>query len=343
MNSTNLIIDGSYGEGGGQILRTALALSCVTKKPFKIYNIRKNRPKPGLAQQHLTCILAAKEISSAKVNNAEIRSTCVEFNPNELNCGEFKFDISTAGAVTLVLQAITLPLIFAKSKTKLILKGGTHTNWAPIYDYFKSIFCRMLLKLGVKIESKLIQYGFYPKGGGQILVTVYPVDRLKSINLTDRGRLVSLKGVACVANLGAHIARRERKACMELLKNFNPEIEIRQVHAKCPGTYIFLCANFENSIAGFSRLGERGKPAEVVGEEVAKEFLQYYESGSALDKYMGDQILPYLAVAGGGEYTTCEITRHLLANAWVIEKFLPVKIEIEGKQGEPGKVKVRSK
>ncbi len=341
-----IVIDGSYGEGGGQILRSSLCMSCITGKAFHIYNIRKGRKKPGLMQQHLTSVQAAREISDADVKGAEYGSTELEFRPKTLKSGKFIFDVAeergSAGSTALVLQAIMVPLLKAKNVSEIILKGGTHTEWSPPYHYLEWVLFPMLKKLGIKIESKLKKWGFYPRGGGEIYIKINPVEEIKNWDFTERGRLQKLWGISVVCDLPRHIAERQRRASYNLLRRYSPEIEIWEVKGLSKGTFFFLVAEYENSICGFSSLGAPGKPAEKVGEEATEEFLKHEKRGGALDKHLADQIINFLTL-GKGEFrfTTSEITLHLLTNIWVIKKFKDVEIKIKGKEGERGEILIK--
>ncbi len=337
MQQEILTIDGSYGESGGQILRTALALSCLLKKPFKIINIRKKRPNPGLAPQHLTTVLAAKKITEAEIQGAELGSMELLFIPKTLKSGEFFFDIKTAGSITLMLQTLSLALAFGTSPSKIKIIGGTHVPFSPPFDYLKEVTLKILEKMGVQTDIKIKKYGFYPKGGGEIEFKISPVTSLSPINLVERGELKKIKIIANVANLNLSIAEREKKAALDLisskLSNSKIETEIKNVPSIGVGTYIFILAEFENSIAGFSSLGEKGKPAEKVGKEAASAFLNYLNSGKALDKHLADQLIPWISlVKEKSMFTTEEISNHTLTNCWVTKKFLNVEFEIDSEK-----------
>jgi len=329
-----LKIDGSYGEGGGQILRTTLSLSILTGKPIEIFNIRVKRKNPGLQAQHLAAILAAQKISQAKTFGAKIGSKILRFEPKKIKPGKYEFDIGTAGSTTLVAQTILLPLAFAKHPSEILIIGGTHNPLAPPFHYFSEIFLPMIEKLGIKVEVKLEKYGFYPKGGGRLRLFVQPIKELKAKNFLERGELLEISGLSVVANLPIDIAKRQKKALIDYLKDLlsipNEKIKIEQVKTFSPGTFIFLKAKFENILAGFSSLGEKGKPAEKVGQEVAEQFLRYYQSGQCLDPHLADQIILYLAlVKKSFSFTVSILTNHLLTHIWLLEKILNIKIKIE--------------
>jgi len=338
-------IDGSFGEGGGQVLRTSLGLSCLLNKTFHIFNIRKKRKKPGLMPQHLMGIQALKLISHAKVQGDTIGSTELFFEPVEVKPGYYSFDIGTAGSTSLLLQAILPPLIFTQGKSTLSLKGGTHVPWSPPFDYLKEVFFSMLSRLGIKVKAGIESYGFYPKGGGKVNVEITQANRdtMKGINLLERGAIKRLRGLSGVGNLPLSIAERQKEAALTILVSQGIDAEIETISVPTPGqgTFIFLKVETDNCIAGFSSLGERGKKAELVGGEGAKHFLDYYSTFACLDHHMADQIVLYLAIAKGeSSFTTSMITNHLLTNLWAIEKFLGTKYVVEGELGKPGRIKI---
>ncbi|MFZ6017936.1 MAG: RNA 3'-terminal phosphate cyclase [Nitrospirota bacterium] len=336
-----LEIDGSYGEAGGQILRTSLSLSCLLRKPFRMFNIRKGRKKPGLMPQHLTCVRAATLISDAKVKGDDEGSTELIFEPEEIRPGDYYFDIGTAGSTSLLLQSILPPLIFSKEKSSITLKGGTHVPFSPTFHYLSDVFVPMLSKLGVRLYLSIESYGFYPKGGGKIRADIMPAKDIFGINLTDRGDIISIAGISGIGNLPLSIAERQRASVLKTLTGFKVNIETIDVPTPGQGTFVFLRAETNTCITGFSSLGERGKRAEVVGEEVAKEFLEYCSTEACLDPYLSDQIMLYLAIAKGeSSFTTSRISNHLLTNIWVIEKFLRVKYKVEGEKGLPGRIAI---
>ncbi len=343
-------IDGSLGEGGGQILRTALSLSCLFNKPFRIFNIRKGRKKPGLMPQHLTCLMAAQLISNAKVTGDYQASTELTFSPQEVKGGDFFFDIGTAGSTSLVIQTLIPSLIFLKEKTTLILQGGTHVPFSPSFHYISEGFVPMVERLGIKIRLTIESYGFYPKGGGRIRAEIFPVKDAKPLRIMERGKILRLKGYSGVGNLPLSIADRQKNAALEKIYSQVPDlqcavdIELIDVPGPGQGTFVFLRAESENSIAGFTSLGERGKKAETVGQEAAAEFLKYYFTDGALDQYLSDQIVLYLRMSREESvFTTSCITQHLMTNLWVIGLFHEFKYSIEGEMGKPGMVKISLK
>jgi RNA 3'-terminal phosphate cyclase (ATP) len=343
----HLQIDGNYGEGGGQILRTTLSLSCILKKPVEIINIRKGRKIPGLQPQHLTSVSACKKVSNAEVQGDSLQSLSLRFSPQEITGGEFTFDVAekkrSAGSTSLVLQTLFLPLSHCPISSKIKVLGGTHVPWSPPFNYLAEIFVPMLKKVGVDIELEIEKWGYYPKGGGEVLCTIHPASKFSSFSLTERGRLIGLSGISVISNLPDHIAERQKNHALKILKDkgFSPEIKIFQAPSIGQGTFFFLRAEFENSVAGFSALGEIGKRAEKVAEEACEEFLQFMQTQGAVDPHLADQLVPYLASAEGtSTFTVSKITEHLLTNIWVVKQFVPTEILVEGKEGEQTKVTI---
>lgn len=347
-------IDGSFGEGGGQILRTALALASVLRKPFLIYHIRKGRKKPGLLAQHLTGVRAVAKITRAEREGEEFGSGRLLFRPKEILAGNYEFDVAeergSAGAVTLVTQSILPILFFAGKESAVTLKGGTHVPFSPIFDYLNEVLLPTIKQLGYEARSEIKRYGFYPVGGGEINLKIKPISLSSFANIsgTKRGELRSLKVVSRVANLPLAIAERQAKRVREKLEgDFKiTEMIIETCEALSPGTYLFLKAEFSNALAGFSSLGERGKPAEKVGEEAVAEFLTYYQTEALFDPHLSDQVLIFFALLKEKLreenlfFTTSQITNHLLTNIWTIKNFLPLAIKLEGECGKPGKVEI---
>lgn len=335
-----LEIDGGFGEGGGQILRSALSLSCYLLKPFRIFNIRVGRKNPGLQPQHLTCVRVAQLISGAGVKGDSIGSLELSFIPYKVLGGHYKIDIGTAGSTSLVFQTVLLPLWFAGNKSEVTISGGTHVPWSPPFHYLKQVFLPLLERVGVNVDLDIERWGFYPRGGGFIKAFIKPSGSIRPINIEQKGGLKIFKGISAVCNLPLSIAERQKISALEILKNCGLQADIEVLSVPCvgQGTFFFLLGEFENSIAGFSSLGERDKRAEHVGREAAEEFVRFYSGSSALDRRLADQIVLYLALSNKTSVFTTEITKHLLANIWVTQKFLDVKIEVKGEAGEIGKI-----
>jgi RNA 3'-terminal phosphate cyclase (ATP) len=325
------LIDGSYLEGGGQIVRTSIALSSITGKPCEIFNIRKGRKNPGLQAQHLKGIEAVTKLCNAELKNAKIGSQSIEFTPREINGGNLSIDVGTAGSIALVLQTLVVPSIHADKDVILEITGGTDVHWSPPIDYFRHIFCNFLEKMGVDINIEILKYGFYPKGGGKVRVIIKPCKKLKSINLVERGKLEKTDGRSIVSeNLREkRVAERQFEGVRKILRLENETITY--VPTLSPGSSINLHAHFKNCKLGASSIGELGKPAEKVGEEAAEHLMRQISSNACLDKHMADQILPYIALVGDSKVSVAEITNHCKTNIWVIEKFLPVKFDVKDK------------
>ncbi len=339
-------IDGSFGEGGGQILRTSLGLSCLLRKPFRIFNIRRRRKKPGLMPQHLTAVRIMQLISSARVKGDEIGSTELYFEPQDIKPGEIFYDIGTAGSTMLVLQTVLPCLAFSRDKSLVILKGGTHVPMSPCYHYVERIFCKFLKRIGINLNLSIEQYGFYPRGGGCIRAEIEPAKEIRPLRILEPGRPVRIEGISGVANLPLSIAERQREAFLKKISHLSVNAEIKCLSLKSPGqgTFIFIEAMHEDSIAGFSSLGEKGKRAEKVGEEVGERLLRHLSTSKALDPNMADQIVLYLSLTEQiSEFSTSEITGHLITNLWVLKKFLGIEYSINGKEGKSGAVRIRGK
>ena len=340
-------IDGSQGEGGGQILRTALTLSCLYRKPFRIANIRRNRKKPGIQPQHLTCVRAAQVVSGAQIAGDRPGSTELSFFPGEVSAGNYSFDVGTAGSTLLVLQTLLPPLLFLERGSTVTLTGGTHVPFSPSYHYVAGVFLPALAKLGVTVHLSIDTYGFYPRGGGIIRAEVRPAGNIHSLRIPERGRLLEITGFSAVGRLTGSIAARQKNAAVEMIRSAigasgpGARIELLDVPTPGRGTFLFLRAGSENSVAGFTALGAIGKSAESVGEEAARHFLDYDSSGAALDPFLPDQIVPYLSLsAERSVFTTSRITQHLLTNLRVTGIFRNFAHCIEGAIGEPGRVTI---
>ena len=327
-----LEIDGDYLEGGGQILRTAIALSAITKTPIKVINIRAKRPSPGLKSQHLIGIKAAAELCNAKLTGATMGSTEVTFEPGKIKTGGFKFDVGTAGAITLVLQTLVPIAAFAPGKVRLEITGGTNVAWSPPIEYFQNLFCDYVEKFGLLVTSNVEKHGFYPEGGGIVKVEINPIKNSKPIFLTSRGKLFDIK-VWSIASLNlakAEVADRQIEGFEKALLISDAKVKgfADYVKSDSAGSSIYAHALFENCKLGVSSLGEEHKPAEKVGEEAARDLLREVNSGACVDKHMADQLIPFLGLFGGS-FITSEITDHTKTNIWVTEQFVKRKFKIE--------------
>lgn len=319
-----LNINGMLGEGGGQILRTSLALSLVTGKPFTIKEIRAGRKKPGLMRQHLTCVNAAVKVGNAKAEGASIGSQSLKFEPNTITAGNYNFAIGTAGSCTLVLQAILPALLVADGPSEVILEGGTHNPYAPPFDFLDQTFLRLINKMGPTVSASLIRPGFYPAGGGKIKVEITPAP-LGKINLTQRGEILNKTAKAFVANLPENIAAREIKIVKKLLDWENCEIvNIPDSHG--PGNVLTLSVESENLTEVFTGFGVKGVTAEKVAKRCVGQVKSYLASDAPVGKYLADQLLIPLAMAGGGTFVTQPPSRHTMTNIEVVKQFLDLNI-----------------
>ncbi len=338
-------VDGAIGEGGGQIIRTCLSLSALLGRPFRISNIRRKRAKPGLRAQHLAAVRAVGEICHARLEGDKIGSDRLSFEPSELRGGDYKFDIGTAGATSLVLQALLVPLLFAGKPSHLSLSGGTHVPISPPFDYLRDVFLPVLANLGVRAEVRIDAYGFYPRGGGQIEADILPVGRraLTPFVFPDRKGFWLVKGVSAVGNLPLTIAERQKQASLLALRRLPVGVDIDTVSVSSPGTgtFVFLKTEGAACLAGFSAIGVRGKRAEVVGTEAAAELLEYYHRQGCVDPHLADQLVLYLSLAEGtSSFVTTELTRHLVTNLSVIKQFLGIDCKVKGEIGAPGRVTI---
>jgi len=336
-------IDGSYGEGGGQILRTALALSAILKKPFTIHHIRSKRKNPGLQAQHLEAVEALSTITEAQTEGVRFGSQKITFIPQKILPGDYQFEVRTAGSVSLLLQALFLPLCLAKEKSKLILAGGTHVPWSPSFHYLSEVLLPTLQWMGVSANATIEKWGFYPKGGGRIQLEINPVLELKPISLVERGSLKKIRAISAVSNLPKHVAERQKEQALKRIRRelkIDAEITIQEdVPSNGPGSFLFLLTEYEKTFAGFSSLGARGKPAEKVADEAVDSLKDYIESDGCVDPHLADQVIPFVAMAkGNSSFTTSQITEHLLTNLWAIGHFLEVKVQRRGEIGRTGRV-----
>lgn len=340
-------LDGNYGEGGGQIVRTALALSTITNKPFEITNIRAGRPKPGLKNQHLFCIKALEQLCNAKTVHAGLGSTKLRYLPNKIKSKTINIDIGTAGSITLLLQSLLIPSIFANSKMKINITGGTDVNWSPQFDYFNNIIIPQLKKYA-DIEVSLLKRGYYPKGNGNVEIKIKPKFNLENINeapkieLTEQHHLIQIKGIshASFDLQKADVAERQAKSARLILSKLNCPIHIQTQYQQTlsTGSGITLWAIFSKDTEeinilnpirlGADTLGEKGKRSEDIGKVASEQLLNEIDSKAPVDKHLADNLIPFIALIGG-KIRVSEITTHTLTNIYVCEQFLDVKFEVD--------------
>jgi|YelNatPaOPRAMG01_1025707.scaffolds.fasta_scaffold36117_3 RNA 3'-terminal phosphate cyclase (ATP) len=328
-----VILDGSYGEGGGQILRTATALSVLLGIPCKIENIRKKRPNPGLRPQHVAGIKALLKLTQGEAEGVREGSESLVLFPGKLRGGSFEIDVGTAGSIGLVLQSIMIVATGVPSRLRLKIRGGTDVKWAPSILYLKEVLLNLLKRMGYQGEIELLRRGYYPRGGGEVLFEAR-VSELKGINLEKRGEILTIRGVSHASKdlEPKRVAERQREAALSLLRSQGLEahIKIRYEDTPSTGSGIDLFAICSNSVLGANALGEKGKRAEEVGKEAASGLLEELQGGSALDQHASDQILPYLALAKGPSVVSVSrLTGHLETNLWVIRNFIKREIRLE--------------
>ncbi len=336
-----ITIDGSAGEGGGQVLRTALSLSMVTRKPFRIENIRAKRPRPGLLRQHLTCVLAAEKICDATVTGAELGSTAVAFVPGAITGGAYQFAIGTAGSTTLVFQTILPALLRASVPSQILLSGGTHNPFAPTFDYLDRVFCPLLWRMGASVSLSLRKPGFFPAGGGVWEAKIAP-SQLVPLVIEEAGKRVSQTVRAHVATLPFSIAQREVSTALTLL-NWPEECgQARTVKADGHGNVVMVEVAHVHVTEQFTGFGETRVSAEEVAARVVDEVRDYLAAGVPVGPHLADQMLLPMALAGGGSFVTMALTEHARTNMDVVGKFLPVAFTVEPLDGKRWRVRVES-
>ena len=326
-----LQIDGSYGEGGGQLLRTAAALAAITGRAFHLVNVRAKRDKPGLAPQHLAALRAAATLCDARCEGLELRSQDFSFAPGDLRGGEFRIDVGTAGSLTLVLQALLPAMLCAPAPSRVIVTGGTDVRAAPPLDYFRHVILGLLRIMGARIECRVMRRGYYPRGGGEVEVAVQPC-RLRALELGMPGALRSLEGLAHVANLPLSIAGRMRKSALAALGRTSEPDEIETAAlgrdaAFGSGGAIVCWARLQHTVLGAGRVAERGLRAEALGDVVGAELRADLAAGVSLDQHAADQMLVYLGLAGGS-FSVRVLSNHARTGMWLIEQFMPVRFDV---------------
>ncbi len=330
-----ITINGSHNEGGGQILRTALALSLATRTAFRIENIRAGRKQPGLQAQHLAAVRAAAQVGWAEVGGDELGSQKVTFVPKDIVPGEYKFSVGTAGSTTLVLQTVLPALMLASKPSSLTLEGGTHNTAAPPYDFLAKTFVAILKRIGANVDMELLAYGFYPAGGGVMKVAIQPPSEFRRLELTNRGKPGYRTARALIANLPRHIAERELAVIAQRLSWPPSSLKIEPVSSRGPGNVVLLEVGSENITEVFTGFGERGVRAETVAENVVQDTRRYLASEAAVGEHLADQLLLPMALAKGGVFTTLPLSRHSQTNIDTIGRFLSTKIRV---RSEPERI-----
>jgi len=343
-------IDGSYGEGGGQILRTSVSLAALTMKPVRISKIRAGRPKPGLKRQHLSGIKLTGGLVDASIEGLEVGSTEISFIPNQRRGGSFNIDIGTAGSISLILQAVLPPAVLAPEPITFQIRGGTDVKWSPPVDYLNNVFCPLLSRLGSIVEIEQKKRGHYPKGGGEVLCKITPTKELNPLDLVEFGELETIGGISHCVRLPSHVAERQASSAEQVIRQrlgIEANIETESYSKKDdphlgPGSGIVLWADDVNGTrVGADSLGDRGVRAEEVGTKAAKQLVSEISTGKAIDSHLADMIVPYLAVAKGeSKIGISQVTSHLTTNLWTIERILGTPMNLEGNIGESGLLKV---
>jgi len=333
-------IDGSMGEGGGQILRTSLALSAVTGRPLRIRNIRSARKNPGLGHQHLVCARAAAAVTGGTLEGDAVGSLSLSFRPGPVRPGRYTFQVPSAGSSLLVLQTVLPVLASAPGPSEVEIAGGTHNPLAPPFEFIEEVFIPAIRPAGFRVHLDLIRHGFYPRGGGRIRAVFEAREPASAaIRIVERGPLAALRGRAIVSALPRHIAEREARILRE--EGIEETEIVEAADPAGPGNAVLIHATFENVRAGFAAFGEIGKPAEKVARDAVRVWRAYEKEEGAVDPHLGDQLPIYTALCGEGEYTTTEITLHARTNLEVIDRFLPVRFEVD--RSRPGAARIRTR
>jgi RNA 3'-terminal phosphate cyclase (ATP) len=340
MTERLLTIDGSQGEGGGQVLRSSLALSLVTGKPFAIENIRANRKKPGLMRQHLTAVAAAAEVGRADVQGAHIGSQRLVFRPGKVEAGNYKFSVGTAGSATLVLQTVLPALLMAGAESNLTLEGGTHNPLAPPFDFLAKTYLPLIGRMGPSVEARLVRPGFYPAGGGKFTVRVQPVQHLGRLELVERGESTARRVRALGGNLPRHIAERECRTIAQETGWDDRCFSIEEVKgSRGPGNALMIELESEHLTEVFTGFGQLGVRAEDVAKQALRDAREYLAAGAPVGQHLADQLMLPMAIGvyletGGGQFRTMRLTPHSVTHLEIIRTFLEVAVQVENAGGD---------
>lgn len=340
-------IDGSFGEGGGQILRTSASLAVALGKGVRVFNIRANRPQRGLRAQHVTALQAVAQLCAGQLTGAQVGSERIELLPGPVTPGVYHFDIGTAGSANLVLQTLLPPLLLAQGDSQITVTGGTHNPLAPSFEYLRDVFGPLMTAMGAQSFLSMTRAGFYPAGGGEVMLQLQGLsgpEPLIGLNLMERGDLKFIEGLsAATESLPSHIAERQAAQAMARLRQRGLRGAMEQTAwpTFSPGTVVFLRAVFGRSVAGFFALGQIGKPAERVADDAVDALLAYLDAPGALDPHAADQVLAIAALCPEpSRYTTTAVTQHLLTNAHVVRQLTGRSVTVEGDLGQTGCVAV---
>jgi RNA 3'-phosphate cyclase len=330
-------LDGAHGEGGGQLLRTALSLSALSGRGMVINDIRAGRPDPGLRPQHLAGVRLIKELCSAQVQGDQVGSRRLEFVPGPLRAGRHRFDVGTAGSLTLLMQTVLPALALSPGRSELELVGGTDVRWSPPVDHYRLVLFPMLRRMGLSVDMAVPVRGFYPRGGGRAVLRVGG-GALRGLLLEERGELLRIGGISFVQNLPSHVAERMARAAGEELPE-GTDLERQVLQGPSAGAGVVLAAEYRNTVLGWNALGARGVPAERVGREAALGLKEEMEGGGTLDLRTADQLLPFMALSGEEcGFSVREVSGHLGTQLWLLPQFLPVRCTVD--DGSPRAVRV---
>lgn len=345
-------LDGRHGEGGGQLLRTALSLSCLTGRPIRLENVRGGRERPGLRPQHLTAVDAAAAICGARVQGNRLGSTTLRFTPDHPpRSGRYRLDVAgrapdgSAGSTSLVLQTVIVPLARAEGTSRVHVHGGTHVAWSPPFHYLGDVYGELLGRFGYDVEFTLHRWGFYPAGEGHVEAIIRgrgPEWRPDARSLTDRGDLERLTGFSAVGNLTPDILQRQRHRVEDRLRDagYEPEIDELTPFSKGPGSVLYLQADYGGIPSGFTGYGRRGKRAETVADDAVDAFFNHHATDRPVDPHLADQLLlPLVGTASPVRYETSRVTDHLHTAAHVVGRFLNGTVDVRGTPGETGRVR----
>ena len=343
-------IDGSYGEGGGQIIRTAVSLAAMTGRAIEIANVRAGRAKPGLQPQHLAAVRAAGVLCDAQIAGDSIGSQFLFFQPQQpVAAREYSFDIGTAGAAPLVIQTVLVPLALAGGSSRVTVDGGTHSPHAPPVEYLEAVYLPVLKRAGLDATMSYNAAGFYPRGGGQIEIEIHGSSQnlaptLASLDLSERGKMESLQAFVVTSNLPPHVAERGVETIEKAMKAVGRKIAIerRDKPSIGPGAAVVLAAQCEAGFGGFTGIGELRKPMEKVAEAPCRDFMRWWKSGAACDEHLADQlVLPLSFARGQSHWTTPIVSEHLRTVLWVVQQFLPIEVGLEERSDGWGEVWLR--
>lgn len=336
-----ITIDGSEGEGGGQVLRYACALSLLTGEPFTIENIRGGREKPGLMRQHVTAIEAACVIGGAECSGLAVGSNSISFRPGRIVPGDYHFAVGTAGSTALVLQTVMVPLMLADAPSRLVLEGGTHAMAAPPFEFIERTLLPVINRMGPTITARLVRHGFFPRGGGRVEIDIVPAP-LRAIECVERGALRGVSATAIVAGVPFDVGDRELKTAAKTLADWSADaFAVRQLPADHgPGNALLLEAEFEQVTEVMSGFGKLGVPAERVAQTVAKRMAGYLASGAFAGPYLQDQLLLPMAFAHAGAFTTVKLSEHTRTAASLIERFTGTCLRVSERKNGPNLIEV---